>query len=170
MILSFSPGNLVGLILRTVDDKMFFQLIVFHSKNRFSKFFCVSSLNLTLWARLWVTALLHQQNKGIRYVLGTAWKTMIPFKRVLSRYFCNLGLFFMLRFFRSLEDVHHSTRSKFLQPPHIPRREMVIVATPVYRVVDAEIFQQKHVKNFVDFGYFRQFTSRDHRKNCWGKN
>ena len=46
---------------------------------------------------------------------------------------------------------------------------MVIVATPVYMVVDAQTFQQKPVKNFVDFGYFRQLKSRDHRKNCWGK-
>jgi hypothetical protein len=43
------------------------------------------------------------------------------------------------------------------------------VATPVYRVTDAQIFQKNSAKNFIGFGYFRQFTSRDHLKSTGKK-
>jgi hypothetical protein len=43
------------------------------------------------------------------------------------------------------------------------------VATPVYSVADAQIFQQNPAKHFIDFGYFRQFTSRDHLKSTGKK-
>jgi hypothetical protein len=90
--------------LRTVDDKMFFQLLVFFTvKIDFQSFMRELFKLDTLGPPLGYSTLTLIK-KNSMYSRNSL-KTMIPFNRVRSRYFCNLGLFFILRVFITLEDV-----------------------------------------------------------------